>query len=1348
MFPFRLIPTILICLLSLFFIPQAYNQCTETEVIITTTTGQYGNEMTWSLYDDNNVEVANFPSGNDYETTEITICIPDGCYSLAALDSYGDGWNGGIVEMLWNNASASFGLPAGEDYYFDFGINTTGCAPIVPGCTQANAFNYDPAATENDGSCQILEEIIAAQVIDTLVYSGPKDNRINWVIQNRSEENPNSDFTGQMDFNNLLNEHLISTFTNGDPAAQTPYAQYKNFFNIYASWWPDAPGDHSWWEFNIIQSMRDEIFLPWANEETGWVTWFSLSKYGGGGGAGVQRETRTGDGKMWGADDYQTLLHEFGHTMPGLPDEYTASGEWSNGNCWESGNTTGNTIKDDIPWRKWIEDDTPLPTPYDGNYEDKIGAFEGALTNYFGCHRPTAKGCYMGAGGFGEGYGSSLCAPCAQRVICFLYKYVNVIENPIPVSQALSVTGTQTMTFSADVIAPEPNTQKYEWFLNGKRIAEGVTNIELTFGSCDNYELKFSVTDTTDLVRYDEKFDEIYPKPYRELVWNIEQEDVTAYDLSNASMITDASCTGASDGEVQLSTAGGLAPYEIWLDGTLANNPATGLAPGNYDLKVVDANGCAVSESLQINQNDLLDLEICSTNNGTWEVAAFSENYDLNAIDLLWSTGATDPFITGLPDGDYSLTATINGCVVSENFELTSSSEELSISEQHFPSEANDDPTGAIYVEVTGGTAAYEIEWYERLAADRTDSNADNITASGTIWSDLPEMAFDNDLNTRWTDGVSGDAWLLYEFDIATTVDYYSITSSNDAPERDPEDWILEGSSDGNNWTALDTRTDQDFPQRLQRKIYLSQNTGAYTHYRLYVTSSAGGNQIHLQELEFIGTDPAAPFLHNANFDGHFSRTNLAPGDYRYEISDASAACADSDINIGVHENFTIEDLVVIQDGNCGVAIEFPNPDFEYYWLSDEEGSEILGTGTSFEPPNSGNFYVAAANNGSTGWSTNRKGFAVTMPFAPQIEDLGNGTLAIINPNTDEDYHWYDANACGTPIHIGNSFTPSATPTQYFIAAKSNIVYPDPIEPTSIAGLILQMDAADLDGDGQVDNPAPATSSILDWYFPTGNNWDPGNWFAYRSNHQNGLGIADWATIWLQRIQNTESNYQTVIMAYTENELSWESTAPFEALSELMPRHSDASQIYSDNTPVTTLNGSTFLNGQEVDPLSTSNPMDFCILGSTFTAPSSLEINYTDVHWEGKVGELIFYNNALSGEQMEGVSEHLRQKWISTAELESPRTPFQWGTVAAQEVENAVQLSLSPNPATEVVTIQSHTEESLTISVFDLQGKLIFSKSSFVSTIKIDVSEFVSGLYQVVVGNKENKVETLRFVKM
>ena len=129
--------------------------------------------------------------------------------------------------------------------------------------------------------------------------------------------------------------------------------------------------------YEVITQLRDAIFLPWANEETGWATWFSTTKYGGGGGAGLERNRRVGDGKMYGMG-YETLLHEFGHTMPGLLDEYSASGVWSGGQCWETGNTTGFTTKDDIPWRKWIDDDTPLPTPYTEEFLDKIGAFEGA----------------------------------------------------------------------------------------------------------------------------------------------------------------------------------------------------------------------------------------------------------------------------------------------------------------------------------------------------------------------------------------------------------------------------------------------------------------------------------------------------------------------------------------------------------------------------------------------------------------------------------------------------------------------------------------------------------------------------------------------------------------------------------------------------------------------------------------------------------------------------------------------------------------------------------------------------------------------------------------------------------
>ena len=1169
----------------------------------------YGWEMRWELYDDNNQLVASFAGVNSNEVTVDTVCLTDGCYSLKAIDTYGDGWNSGIVEMEWAGDYINFGLPQGEEYTFQFGINQTGCAPVVSGCTNASAYNYNPEATADDGSCQTLADIVASQIFDTLCYSGPKDNRINWVIQNRTEENPNNNYTGPEDLSNLLNEHLITTFTVDDPAAQTPYAQYKNFFNIYASWWPDAPGDHTWWWFNVIQDTRDAIFLPWATEDFGWVTWFSVSKYGGGGGAGLNRERRVGDGKMWGADDYETLLHEFGHTMPGLLDEYTASGEWSGNQCWETPNTTSHTTLDSIPWRKWITDDVPLPTPYDGTHDNVVGAFEGALTNYFGCHRPTAKGCYMGAGGFGEGFGRNLCAPCIQRVICFLYRYVNVIENPVPANTDLTVSGTTTMTFSADVVAPEPNTQKYEWFLNGKLIAEDVTSVEVSFGTCDNYELKFAVTDTTDLVRYDEQFDEIYPKPYRERVWNINQDDINSYDLSNTFSTTNASCTGEQDGEVAFDISGGTGPYEVWLDGAKVDNPVTGIAPGNHLFALVDANGCSLSESITINQDALLDLQICSFYNGSWLVEVNSENYDVNSLDLMWSNGATDPVIGGLPDGQYSLTAGINGCTLTQDFELITSPDDLVATDQFFPSEENAN-TGSIYVTAEGGTPDYQIQWFERL-----------------------------------------------------------------------------------------------------------------------------------------GVNPTGPFVYNSNFDGHFNRTKLAPGEYRYELSDLSSACFEKTITIGTHPAFTASGLIVVQEDNCGVRIETPDPDFQYYWLSDKEGSDLLGVGSSFQPPAAGNYYVAAAFNGTNGWSDNRKGFAVTMPDAPLVEDLGNGTLAIINPKADEDYHWYESDSdCGTPVHIGTEYMPAGLSGQYYISAVSNVVYPDPIDPTTVSGLGLRMDAADLNGDGQIDDPAPPTSSILDWYFPTGNQWTE-NWFAYRSNYQNGLGIADWATLWLQHIDNHYNGYQTVIMAYQENALSWEETAPFEALSDLIPRHADATQLYSNDAPAMTLNGSTYLNGQQVDPLSTPNPMDFCILGTSFTNPSNQNIYWTDTHWEGKIGEILFYENALSDAEMKGVSEFLRQKWISTAELESPRTFIEFSTVATADPQDSFELSLSPNPSTDFILLQSDTEDLHNIAIYTVQGEQLRLLAASGKSARIDVSQFPAGLYFVTVSNQSREKKTLPFVK-
>ena len=129
-------------------------------------------------------------------------------------------------------------------------------------------------------------------------------------------------------------------------------------------------------------------------------------------------------------------------------------------------------------------------------------------------------------------------------------------------------------------------------------------------------------------------------------------------------------------------------------------------------------------------------------------------------------------------------------------------------------------------------------------------------------------------------------------------------------------------------------------------------------------------------------------------------------------------------------------------------------------------------------------------------------------------------------------------------------------------------------------------------------------------------------------------------------------------MAYEENPITFPNRTPFEGLSVNIPSHSDASQLYSNSAPAGTLNGTTYLNGEQIDPLSTANPLAFCVLGTVMTERSFNDVYFTDTQWEGKIGELLLYDRALTQTEMLAASAYLRTKWISTADLESPlKTP-------------------------------------------------------------------------------------------
>jgi predicted alpha-1,2-mannosidase len=116
--------------------------------------------------------------------------------------------------------------------------------------------------------------------------------------------------------------------------------------------------------------------------------------------------------------------------------------------------------------------------------------------------------------------------------------------------------------------------------------------------------------------------------------------------------------------------------------------------------------------------------------------------------------------------------------------------------------------------------------------------------------------AFDGDTQTKWL-VFENTARLTLQLTGKAALKRYGITSANDAPERDPRDWTIEGSSDGENWDLLDTRTEQSFSARYQTKTFNVSNNQAYSYYRLNVSANGGGVAlVQLSELWLWDTSP------------------------------------------------------------------------------------------------------------------------------------------------------------------------------------------------------------------------------------------------------------------------------------------------------------------------------------------------------------------------------------------------------------------------------------------------------------------------------------------------------------
>ncbi len=112
---------------------------------------------------------------------------------------------------------------------------------------------------------------------------------------------------------------------------------------------------------------------------------------------------------------------------------------------------------------------------------------------------------------------------------------------------------------------------------------------------------------------------------------------------------------------------------------------------------------------------------------------------------------------------------------------------------------------------------------------------------------------FDNDVSTKFLVGTI-DSYIDVLTPRSSNLTSYTITSANDAPERDPKDWMLLGLTSSLKWDTIHTVVDNpSWDDFMTPRTWEIENDGWYSSYRLHITANNGGDLMQIAELELVG---------------------------------------------------------------------------------------------------------------------------------------------------------------------------------------------------------------------------------------------------------------------------------------------------------------------------------------------------------------------------------------------------------------------------------------------------------------------------------------------------------------
>lgn len=261
-------------------------------------------------------------------------------------------------------------------------------------------------------------------------------------------------------------------------------------------------------------------------------------------------------------------------------------------------------------------------------------------------------------------------------------------------------------------------------------------------------------------------------------------------------------CDYDSNGSAQAMVSGGVAPYEyLWANGQAAATIG-GLSPGSYGLTIADANGCTLSESVEItalsNLEAALSVQDASCFGAQDGAVHASSTGGAAPVAYVWSNGYTGAMVSGLSAGLYQVTATdAIGCVATEQAVIASpASLNCQITVVH-PISVHNESDGAIMVTAnnlqnldiswSNGSSQQTLWGLSHGTYSATVTDPDNCSCTATValtnpsrigdfvWHDI----YSNNIQDPWEPGMQGiQLWLSGTTVSGISIDTFTFTDS------------------------------------------------------------------------------------------------------------------------------------------------------------------------------------------------------------------------------------------------------------------------------------------------------------------------------------------------------------------------------------------------------------------------------------------------------------------------------------------------------------------------------------------------------------------------------------------